>query len=165
MIQTQNIQKYLKEIEIMPFVEAFEFIGKYPNDVRLDVNILQAVFVKLFMQDIETQKLEKRYSECVIGDRLWKNYKNKCEIISYFDYKENFDELYNALKIVFKEGYLEFIEKLYDLRIVYIFVHLRKYDEINHLYDILKKHENSYNMICRNCIKSSCIKSPNEYFK
>ena len=162
MLNTENIQNYLKEIELMPFAQAFETVKKYPDTVKSDVNMLQAVFVKLFMQDAETQReCGKRYAECGVGDRLWENHKGKDEILSYF--KENFDSLYYALQIVFRDGYLEFIEALYDLRLVPIFASLNKQDELEKLYAVLNEHEHSYNVICRGGTETPHIKPPKEY--
>lgn len=134
MFETKHIQKYLEEIKPMSFTETVEKIVNYPDKLRLDVNLLQVVFAKLFMPST------------VKSDNIcWETLDNKIEILSCF--KDNFDILYNYLKIVFRDGYYSFAEDLYNTRIVYIFVYLKKQKEINNLYNILIEHCESYTPI------------------
>ena len=134
MFETKHIQKYLEEITPLSFCEAVGTLSQYPDTVRQDVNLLQAVFAKLLLPGAQ-----KADGLC------WKNLDRKIEILSCF--REHFDMLYRSLQVVFRDGYYSFAEDLYDTRIVYIFVYLKKRKEIEHLYNILTEHARSFDSV------------------
>jgi len=147
-MNTIKINK-LEDLDNLTFIECIIWLKKNSSatssilQTYSYLEFIQKIFVKLFQ--VRDNKFGEKYKEGIHGEHSYEHWEDKKLYLDYF--KDNFELLHNILKDIFEHGYYEFVEKLYDNRIVYIYMFLKKETEIEELYQILSKRCDYYDDI------------------
>lgn len=144
-IMNEKIKSSLKAIELLSFDVALNIIKTFSKDIHENIYIIQALFVKLFNNYDYIDKHNFRYSGQDKYYKTWKNFIHKKRVLKCFE--KNYDLLNHYVNIMAKEGYYPFVVDLYTHRLVYIYGYLKKWEDINKIYEIINKQEIVYTKV------------------